>query len=90
MNRALQLRQEASALEGCERLVTVEISETLAWLVRDLIGIGHLNTRLRMPLMADMHRINSALGYRSSLDFKDDTLPSWSGLAALELVRTDR
>lgn len=63
--KAFNLRCDAAAIEGSEELVKVEISKSLAWLIRDMIGIWKLSSAVNLGLEHDMSRLNEALGYRT-------------------------
>lgn len=83
IQRAKELRSDAAAYEGTVRTVTVELSLTSAWLLRDLIGIGRIGDLLGAPLHSDMLALNDVLG-------GDRSRPECAELTAWTLRHAER
>jgi hypothetical protein len=89
--RVRDLQDEAAVAEARAegRTVTVELSEPLAWLVRDLIGCQSLATRVQQfsgvggGFNEDMARLGAVLGYRND----EASVSRWALRAAERLVR---
>lgn len=69
----------------CNETVKVELSQPLAWLIRDLIGLerfGHKATHVYPPsFQEDMLRLNAALPYR-----ENNEVAEWAKRAAHRLM----
>lgn len=84
------LRQSAAALEASPDTVTVELSLPVAWLLRDMIGIGQLAARARVygpatevPMVGDLSRLNRVLGPRIE---REPHVSGWANLAAARVM----
>lgn len=74
----------AAAWRGTNETVTVELSQTAAWLLRDLLGLHAISGRIpgQLSLRDDLGRLNDVLGYRD----RSRPLSDWSKHAASQLV----
>ena len=74
----------AAAWRGTTETVTVELSATAAWLLRDLLGLQAIASRVpgNLSLRDDVLRLNEVLGDRD----RSKPLSDWSKRAASRLV----
>lgn len=85
--RARKLEVEAAALRAAQETVTVELSKPVAWLLRDLIGMG-VGLQLSIPMREDLLRLNKVLGARADLGARAH-VSHWSSAAAQEMNARD-